>query len=59
MGNGHKTHFWCEHRMEDSSLINNNEPKVDHHIRETLKVSDFITPTRHWNTNALTNILPN
>lgn len=45
--------------MEDSPLVDKINPNMTQHMEENANVKNFVTPTKHWDTNSLVNILPN
>lgn len=58
LGNGQRINFWYDNWIEDSPLIHNISSDMEDLIEEKVKASDFITPTKEWDTNSLVNILP-
>lgn len=56
IGNGQSIKLWYDHWMDDSPLIIKTLPNRSH-IDEWTKVNDFITMSKQWNTNLLTEFL--
>lgn len=57
MTNGHGTTFWFD--LGCKTPFDNKLNNTRCLIKETTKVSDFLIPIKHWDTDVLTNILPN
>lgn len=58
LGDGQSINFWYSNCIEDSPLVNKINSNMIHFIEENAKISDFITFTKHWDTNSLTHVHP-